>query len=152
MVPLKGQYATGSKELIVGGSIDSTWAHIDRLFATNGLPIKKIDKNTGTIITQKTSFNSLYTFENEAGQLQDTLAWIVLRKTFVGKKQWVPKSIFSQWQLQLANQGNNMTSIKIDSTVLCTYYPNPFVKVETRGQSTLKLEELIRSSLTGLNK
>jgi hypothetical protein len=146
MIPLKGQYATSTTEVTANVSIDSVWAHINRLFTTHGLPIKKTDKNTSIITTKETAFHPLYTFENDAGQLQEAQAWIALRKTFVGKKQWIPKSIYSQWHIQLNEKGNGTTSIKVDPMVLCTYYPNAFVKSETHGQSTGKLEELIRSS------
>jgi hypothetical protein len=147
LVPLKGEYVTSPKETVSALSTDSIWTHIEHLFRTHGLAVKKVDKTQGIITTRKTAFIPLYTFENETGQLEEAQAWVALPKVLVKEKQSKPKSIYSQWHVQFAELGNGITSIKVDSTVLCTYYPNSFVKMETHGQSTGKLEELLRSTL-----
>jgi hypothetical protein len=147
IVPLKGQYATSTKETFSSLSNDSIWSNIEHLFITHGLPVTKVDKTNEIITTRKTAFIPIYTFENENGQLQEPDAWVVLPKTSVKEKQWKPKSIYSQWHIQLTDLGSGTTSIKVDPVIVCTYYPNSFGRVETSGQSTGKLEELLRSSL-----
>lgn len=147
LVPLKGHYVPGSKETVSILPADSIWIHIEQLFATHGLSVNKVDKSKGIITTAKTDFIPLYTFENERGQLQEAQAWVALPKALVKEKLWKPKSIYSQWHIQFSKLARGTTSIKVDSTVLCTYYPNFFVQLETHGRSTGKFEELLRSSL-----
>ncbi|MES1224996.1 MAG: hypothetical protein ABUT20_56430, partial [Bacteroidota bacterium] len=96
-VPLKGKYNADPLEIISTKSIDSTWSALTDLFSANGLPVKKAEKTKGQIISGKTSFIAVYSFENADGQIQSPQAWVVLPKAIVNKQQWVPKRIYSQW-------------------------------------------------------
>ena len=147
LVPLKGNYVDSPLELTSAKSIDATWLMITDLFAANGLVVESIDKKKGLIITTKTPFISPYTFENKDGQLKESQAWVVLQKVLVNKKEWIPKKIYSQWNIQVTESGKG-TRVKVDPVVICTYYPNIFTSVQVRSQSTGGLEEHIKSSLT----
>jgi hypothetical protein len=146
-IPLKGNYPTGSTEIVINEPSDSIWSKLEGLFTANGLLIKNIDKKKGLILTKKTSFIPAYTFEDKDGQLQEPMAWIVLARVKANKKEWNPKSIYSQWSIQLTETGNGTTTVAVNPIVDCTYFPNMFLTVETRGQSTGRLEKMIRNGL-----
>src|SRR5688572_26949814 len=142
-VPLKGKYADKPIEFTSTRTIDSLWLNISQLFAEKGLVIKKVDAEKGLIVTTKTSFISAYTHEDEGGKLVEPQAWVVLQKDFTKRKEWDPKTIYSEWKIQINETEGGVTIIKIDPIVICTYYPNIFTSMEVRGQSTGKLESLI---------
>jgi hypothetical protein len=144
---LKGKYEAGPSEMTSTKPVDSIWSNLIDLFSANGLVIKNIEKKKGLVVSAKTSFIPVYTFEDKDGQLQAPQAWVVLQKVIANKKEWNPKRIYGLWSIQITETGKGTTTIKIDPIVICTYFPNMFTSVETRGQSTGKLEELIKSSL-----
>ena len=149
LIPLKGKYAETPVEISAAKSIDSCWSTIANLFAANGLTVKTIDKGKGLITITKTPFISAYTMEDIDGNLEHPGAWVVLEKVYLRKKEWYPKEIFSQWSIQIIEAGKDLTNIKINHFVLCTYYPNMFTTMtNSRCQSTGKLEELIMHSLS----
>ena len=146
MISLKGNYSNSPVEITSNKSSDTLWLKITQLFAEKGLVIDRVDKKKGLIVSKKTSFIPVYTFENKDGQLNDLGAWVVLKKIIANKKEWNPKTIYSQWSIQMTETGTGTTTLKIDPVVICTYYTNMFTEVEVRAQSTGKLEELIKSS------
>jgi hypothetical protein len=143
LAPLQGKYSDAPLVITLTRSADSTWLKIADIFAAKGLKVKSIDKSKGQIITAKTSFISAYTFEGKNGQLEEPQAWVVLPKVFRKEKQWIPKSIYSTWNIQLAETTGGQTMVKVDPVVLCTYYPNAFTVAEVSGQSTGVVEALI---------
>ena len=147
LVPLKGKYSDRAFEITTTQSIDSVWSKLTDIFTTNGLPIKSIEKKKGTVLTVKQPINSLYTFEGKDGQLEHPQAWVVLTKVFNKKKEWKPRDIYGQWSIQITETEKAITTIKIDPIVICTYFPNTFTTMESRGQSTGQLEELLERSL-----
>jgi len=146
-VPLKGKYTDNPTEFTSTKSSDSLWSTIRQIFSEKGLVIRKIDTEKGLIVTNKTPFISVYTQEDKDGKLVEPQAWVVLQKDFTKKKVWNPKTIYSEWTIQINEMGSGVTKIKIDPIVICTYYPNMFTSMEARGQSTGKLESLIDSTL-----
>ncbi len=147
MVPLKGKYSDSPVVFTSTKSIDSIWLNLTKILSTNGLPIKNIEKKKGIILTMKAPINSVYTFEDKDGQLLEPQAWVVLTRVFNKKKEWKPKDIYGQWSIQITETEKGRTTIKVDPIVICTYFPNTFTTMETRGQSTGKLEELLQRSL-----
>ena len=151
-VPLKGKYIDNPTEFTSAKSSDSLWLDIRQIFSENGLVIKKIDTAKGLIVTKKTPFISVYTQENKDGKLVEPQAWVVLQKDFTKRKEWKPKIIYGKWEIHINEAESGVTKIKIDPIVICTYFPNMFTKVETRGQTTGKLESLIDSTLLNNSK
>lgn len=146
-VDLKGKYLASPLEISSTKSIDSIWSDVTRLFATNGLSIERIEKKKGLIVSTKTSFIPVYTFEDKDGRLQKPKAWVVLPRVVVNKKEWNPKTIYSEWSVQINETEKGTTTIKVDPIVICNYSPNKFTTVEIRGQSTGNFEELLKRSL-----
>ncbi|OQP61706.1 hypothetical protein A3860_31060 [Niastella vici] len=146
MMALKGNYGTSQFEITSNKSADTLWLTVTKLFAEKGLAIDKVDKKKGLIVSKKTSFIPAYTFEDNNGKISNGDAWVVLNKVSVKEKEWIPKTIYSQWNIRILETGAGATTIKIDPVVICRYYPNSFTKVEVRGQSTGRLEALIKGS------
>ena len=147
MIPLKGNYVASPIEFTSAQSSDSLWLHITQIFAEKGLGVKKVDKMKGLIVSKKTPFISVYSFEDTVGALKEPQAWVVLQKVFIKTKLWNPKTIYGKWSIQISDAEADIKTIKIDSIVICTYSPNIFATVETRGQTTGRLEKLIDSTL-----
>ncbi len=145
-IPLKGKYTDNPIEFTSSKTSDSLWLNLRQIFSEKGLVIKKIDREKGLIVTKKTPFISAYTQEDKDGKLVEPQAWVVLEKHFTKKKEWKPKIIRGEWLIQIGETESGVTKIKIDPLVVCTYFPNMFTSVETRGQSTGKLESLIELS------
>jgi hypothetical protein len=143
LAPLKGKYSDAPSEITLTLPADSIWVKIADLFSAKGLKVKSIDKIKGQIITTKSSFISAYTFEGKDGQLEEPQAWVVLPKVIRKEKQWIPKSIYSKWNIQIAETTGGQTMVKVDPVVLCTYYPNAFTVAEVSGRSTGVVEALI---------
>ena len=146
-VPLKGKYIDNPLDFTSTKTSDSLWLNIRQIFSENGLVVKKVDTEKGLIVTKKTPFISVYTHEDKDGKLIEPQAWVVLQKDFTKKKVWKPKIFYGEWKIQINETQSGVTKIKIDPIVICTYFPNMFTKVETRGQSTGKLENLMDSTL-----
>jgi len=146
-VPLKGKYADDPIEFTSTKPSDSLWTNIRQIFSEKGLVVKKIDTEKGLIVTTKTHFISAYTQEDKDGKLIVPQAWVVLQKEFTKRKEWNPKIIYGEWKIQINETESGVTKIIIDPIVICTYYPNMFTSMESRGQSTGKLESLIVSTL-----
>lgn len=151
-IPLKGNYATRATEIVSTAPRDHVWSILAGLFTANSLAINKIDKNKGLLVTAKTSFIPIYTFEDNAGELQRSQAWVVLHKVTNNQKEWKVKSIYSRWNIQIIKTGDGTTKIKVDPIVQCIYYPNMVTSAEVRGQSTGKFEELLKQSLFNRSK
>jgi len=146
-VPLKGKYIDNPIEFTSTKTSDSLWLTIRQIFSEKGLVIKKVDTEKGLVVTKKTPFISVYTHEDKDGKLIEPQAWVVLQKDFTKKNVWNPKTIYGEWRIQINETESGVTKIKIDPIVICTYFPNMFTSVESRGQSTGKLENLMDSTL-----
>src|SRR5690242_4909776 len=116
-VPLKGKYSNSAVEITTSQSSDSAWSKLTNIFTTHGLLIKSIEKQKGTILTRKAPINSVYTFENKDGQLEQSDAWVVLTKVYNKKNEWKPKDIYGQWNIQITETEKGITTIRIDPIV-----------------------------------
>jgi len=75
---LKGQYSDVPFEKKKKSSKEEVWSKIIDLFATKGLAIKVIDKSSGLITSETTSFKNSYTRESSNGQLINKDAFVVI--------------------------------------------------------------------------
>ncbi len=147
IVPLKGSYSDNTVVLNSAKPVDSVWSILQKLFLENGLPIKKIDKKNGLLLTEKIPANATYSFEDTSGNLQQAKAWVVLRKSIVNKKEWQLKTIYGEWSIDVVEDGPGKTRVEINPIVLCTYFPNGVTSMESQGQSTGRMEALLEPLL-----
>lgn len=152
-VSLKGNYSESPYEVVSDKEFDQVWSNIIDLFATKGLSIKLIDKNSGLIISEKTSFLSDYTFEDKNGVLENPNASIVIEKmTYEGYNQSLkPQKITGEWNIRIKENSSgkvvvnvNLTNIDATSLVAGSQY-SPAQNLTFNGKSTGKFEELITS-------
>ena len=150
-IPLKGNYLDAPYELETDKSFDEVWSNIIDLFATKGLSIKLIDKSSGLIVSEKTSFLNNYTFEDKSGNLENEEAYIVIEKvTYQGYNQSVqPDDLTGEWNVRIKKTENDKTLINVNLTnitgskfIAGSDY-SPAQNVNFKGKSTGKFEELI---------
>jgi hypothetical protein len=155
-VVLQGNYSDKPYEVVSDKQFDQVWSNTIDLFATKGFSIKLIDKNSGLIISEKTSFISDYTFEDMNGALENANASIVIEKKLVsGFNQFFkPQKITGECNIRIKENGTgkivvnvNLTNIEATSFILGSQY-SPAQNLIFNGKSTGKFEELI----TGLIK
>lgn len=152
-LPLKGEYLEKPYEVISDKKFEQVWTNIIDLFATKGLSIKLIDKSSGLIISEKTSFLNDYSFEDKSGKLENPNASVVIEKiTYEGFNQSAkPEKITGEWNIRIKDNGNgktivnvNLTNIDATSFISGTQY-SPARNLTFNGKSTGKFEELITS-------
>jgi hypothetical protein len=149
MLPLKGSYLDKPFEMTSDKSVDSVWSNIIDLFATKGLSIKVIDKNSGLIVSEKTSLMSHYTFEDDNGKLKDPNAWIVLSKIRWMGTDVTPERLTGEWNVRIKSAGGGKTTINVNLTNIegTRHYSQSQYTTEKNfvfdGRSTGKFEQLI---------
>lgn len=104
---------------------DEAWTSVVDFFADSGVGIKIIDKESGLISAESSSFRSSYTRENSNGTPIDDRAFIVignLRNGFGGKIE--PSQISGEWNIRVKELGDN-TQISINLHNIDCYYDQP---------------------------
>ena len=115
VVPLQKTYPDKSYEFSVSSPKDQVWTKLIDLLNTKGLAIKTIDKNSGVITTDNTSFINAYTWENKDGNLINPNALVICSKVrgpFTFATSLKPNSLTGQWTF-LTQQKSDKTNVKI---------------------------------------
>lgn len=115
VVSLKQTYQDKPYEFAVLSSKDQVWTKLVDAMTTKGLVIKTIDKNTGLIATDQTSFLNSYSFENKDGSLTNPAALVVCTKVrgpFTFATSLKPTGVAGQWMV-LTKQAGDKTLIGI---------------------------------------
>lgn len=146
---LKGNYEDKPFEIISEKKVDVVWSNIIDLFATKGLSIKVIDKNSGLIVSEKTSLIQNYTFEDGNGRPKDKTAFVVLGAISYGGSNINPDKITGEWNVRIKEIPDSKTSINVNLTNIdaTRYIPasqyNPMQNLTFQAKSTGKFEEII---------
>jgi hypothetical protein len=150
-LPLTGTYLDKPYEIVSDKKFEQVWVNVIDLFATKGLSIKLIDKSSGLIISEKTSFINDYSFEDNTGKLENPEASVVIEKiTYSGYNQFLkPEKIIGEWNIRIKDNGSgktivnvNLTNIDATSFIAGSQY-SPAQNLTFNGKSTGKFEELI---------
>lgn len=136
-VPLKGTYEKPTFE--TSKSVDEVWTNIIDFFASNGISIKIIDKESGLIISEGNSFKDRYTYEKADGSLFDKSAYIVLNKISYGGEQQKPQIVTGEWNIRIKPL-NGRTSVAINLVNIEASAEQNFVFT---GKSTGEFEKFI---------
>lgn len=150
---LKGQYSETPYEIITEKPLDTVWSNIIDLFAQKGLAIKVIDKSSGLITSEKTSFLNSYTYENASGGLENPNASVVITRQTYGGSTIAPQSLTGEWNVRIKPKGENTTSININITnIQGSFYSaggqySPAMNLTYEGKSTGKFESVIAGSI-----
>jgi len=149
MTPLRGSYEVSPFQVISEKQIDTIWSNIIDLFATKGLSIKVIDKNSGLIVSEKTSLISNYTFEDDRGKLLNTNAWVVINRIQWMGSNVTPERLTGEWNVRIKPYAGGKTAINVNLTNIegtrhyakADYSPEQNFVFE--GHSTGKFEQTI---------
>ena len=117
-LPLKGTYLDKPYEVVSDKKFEQVWTNIIDLFATKGLSIKLIDKSSGLIISEKTSFINDYSFEDKTGKLENPNASVVIEKiTYSGYNQSAkPEKITGEWNIRIKENSDGKTIVNVNLT------------------------------------
>jgi len=152
-VALRGQYLDKPFEITTNRSFDSVWSSTIDLFAQKGISIKIIDKSSGLIVSEKTSFLNNYSFEDVNGGIENPNAWVAINKYKIGSVIYKPQKLTGEWNVRIKSNGVNTTSININLTnIEGSYHQSaaPYVAELTlnyQGKSTGNFERSISELL-----
>ncbi len=123
-VPMKGTYIS-DRTFIIDKPLEDTWSKCIDLIASKGYGINLIDKSSGLIVTNKTDFISVFTYEDDKGGLEKPEAYVVIdgRRIIAGseKIKVKPVSILGNWNLRVKKIDENKTSVTVNITDLKGY-------------------------------
>ena len=134
---LKGKYQDTPFQIETSKSFEETWSKLIDLFAQKGLSIKIIDKSSGLITSEKTSFLSSFTYEDALGKPINPNAFVVSAKTSFMGTAYPPQSLTGEWNVRI-KQGDGKTIINVNLVNLTGQY----VMAATRygGQTTGEID------------
>lgn len=149
VIPLKGVYQDKPFEFTASAPKEDIWNKLIDVFTAKGLAIKTIDKNSGIITTDNTSFLNSYTYENKDGSLATPDAMVVcskVRGTLTLSSSIKPDVITGQWAVRVKEDGNKtIVDTKLANAVGKVIIQNPLVN----GQTVAETHDLIVKS-TGI--
>lgn len=153
LVPLKGDYSKVQNTFYTDKSKDEVWSKIVELFSTNGIGISLIDKSSGLIVSNKTSFIDSYTREDEHGRLINNKAFLVVEHYDNLRKDLnAPQVCDGIWNIRMFNK-DGKTAININLTNIKAHAEMNFgtylgVKAfDFNSKSTGSFEKMIAESL-----
>ncbi len=130
-IKLVGTYPTNNHFAETDLSVEQVWTRVIDYFAMSGISIKLIDKASGLIVSEETSFVDYYTRE-EDGKPIDPNAYVVIptvrggfgnilepRAAITG--EW---KMLGSWNVRVKPNGDK-TLVNINMTNLSCYYLQP---------------------------
>lgn len=115
--PIKGDYPIYPVERLYNFSADDVWSNVIDFFATNGLSIKIIDKQSGLILSEKVSFMQNGSYERLDGPgINKPQAFVVIERKAVS-----PNSITGEWNIRVKSMGGK-THVRVNIVQLRAEY------------------------------
>lgn len=125
MYRLEGKYLDAPYQITSTKSFDQVWTNIIDFFATKGISIKVIDRSSGLIVSEKTSFKNSYSFE-EKGKPKNPNAYIVLSAIEVNGVELHPQTITAEWNIRIKTNDKGGTIVNVNMTnIQANYYQAP---------------------------
>lgn len=149
---LIGKYQDTPYEIKTDKSLDVVWSNIIDFFAQKGISIKIIDKSSGLIICEKTSFLHNYTFEIN-GTIRDYNAWIVLNHVDYAGAEVRPDHVTGEWNVRIkpAPTGGTLINVNLTNIDASMFIPrsqySPGMQMTFTGKSTGKFEPFIAQEI-----
>lgn len=142
---IKGSYLNKPYQIYSDKSKDEVWNKIIELFSSQGIAIKLIDKNSGLILSERTSFLSDYSYENDDGSLQNPNAFVVCDKVVWQTVLQYPKQVTGEWNIRVVeNSGKTLINVNLVN-IQVIFSTNP--ALEGTGKSTGKYERIVADYL-----
>jgi hypothetical protein len=135
---LQGNYQENVYQNETLRSFDDTWSRLIDLFAQKGLSVKIIDKSSGLIISEKTSFLSSYTYEDQQGKPINSNAFVAVSnlKSVFGTS-FTPTVLTGDWNVRI-KQGEGKTVVNVNLVNIVAGYTAPASMYDT--PTTLELD------------
>lgn len=141
----KGSYLDKPYQIYSDKSKDEVWNKIIELFSTKGISIKLIDKNSGLILSERTSFLSDYSYENDDGSLRNPNALVVCDKVVWQGVLQYPEQVTGEWNIRVVESSGktliNVNLVNIQVSFFLAQVP------EGTGKSTGKYEKIVADYL-----
>lgn len=80
-IGIKGKYQEGPVKMEVNNSYDETWNKVIDFISDIGLNVKMVDKSSGLVISDPTSFSGKTSVEDKSGKILNSDAYIVTSRT-----------------------------------------------------------------------
>lgn len=148
-VPLKGVYQNGAVKSKVDLSFDKTWEKVIDMIASTGVSVKLIDKASGLIIGESSSFWQLVTIEDKKGKIIDPEFFIV-RERMPTESSPLPANATATWNLRVKSLAteSSVISVKLHTIRI----ERPTSALQLKGLSTGNFEKwMIDEIVTGDN-
>lgn len=113
VVGIKGKYQEGPVRMIVESSYEDTWNMVIDFISDIGLNVKMVDKSSGLVISDPTSFSGLSSIEDRNGQILNKDAHIVTSRTNDPNVKNPIKSVDASYNLRVKEIGQNKSSVSI---------------------------------------
>jgi hypothetical protein len=121
LIGVKSDYQNKPFEIYSDKSQDEVWNKILELFSTKGISIRLIDKSSGLIISDKTSFTGYSTVEDDNGIPKNPSAFVVCDKAHYTINTYEPYLVTGEWNIRVASK-NDKTLININLlNIQCKY-------------------------------
>lgn len=150
---LKGNYQETPYSVETSKSLEEVWSNIIDLFSTHGISIKIIDKSSGLITSDHTSFLNNYTYEDEYGKPINPNAYVVIYKLKNGFGTPLPPDyIEGDWNIRIKNiDGKTIINVNLVNlrstftTQASRYGPSSIINIPVK--STGVFEKVIAESI-----
>jgi len=121
-VPIKGKYQEGSVKSELDRNFESVWESMIDVIAKYGLSVKLIDKSSGLILSDRTSFYGNHTYEVKGPKPKDPEAYILTSRTSDDINPAPYRNVTALYNIRIKPvQGNksqisvNMHSVQVES-------------------------------------
>lgn len=112
-IKLKSNYQRDPYVITTSKTKNEVWNKIIELFATKGIPIHMIDKDSGLIISQVMSFISNYTYEDPDGNLIKPNAYIITERYKPSLNSPDLTELTAQWNI-FVSESDGKTKINVN--------------------------------------
>jgi len=137
-VPLKGSYQKGPVKTKVDLSFEKAWEKSIDMIAATGMSVKLIDKASGLIIGESSSFWGLVTIEDKKGKILNPDYYIVRERTPPERTPF-PYNAIATWNLRVKSIQEQSTVISVNLHSI--KIEKPLNAITFRGVSTGNFEK-----------
>lgn len=113
VIGIKGKYQEGPVRMIVEDSYENTWDMVIDFISDIGLNVKMVDKNSGLVISDPTSFTGLSSVEDRNGVILNKDAYIVTSRTNDPNVKNPIKSVDASYNLRVKAIDDKKSSVSI---------------------------------------
>ena len=148
-LPITGKYETKFIETEIEGGFEETWSSIVEILAKSGTNFRIIDKSSGLITTEKTSFTSQSTYEVKFGKPNNPNAFILTSRTSDNNLPITYKDVFVNYNVLVKpiSTAKSMMMVNLYNISIIGGEQFPY-KAVSLGNFEKRLAEMVKESIT----